>query len=108
MLSTADDLARFVLALESGRLLAPAQVREMWTEQTTEEGKHSGYALGWMIHKHGSTVALAHTGEQPGSSTILYVMPGERGSFAVLANTDGAGLWKFADQLADLLSEWEK
>jgi serine beta-lactamase-like protein LACTB, mitochondrial len=108
LLSTADDLAHFVLALESGRLLAPAQVRQMWTEQPTEKGKHGGYALGWMIHDHNGTTAVAHTGEQPGSSTILYVMPGQRSSFAVLANTDGAGLWKLADQLADLLREWER
>jgi CubicO group peptidase (beta-lactamase class C family) len=103
LLSTADDLVYFVLALESGRLLAAAQVREMWTEQTTEEGKPNGYALGWMIHDHNSTMAVAHTGEQPGASSILYVMPGKRSSFAILANTDAAGLWKLADQLADLL-----
>jgi CubicO group peptidase (beta-lactamase class C family) len=103
LLSTADDLVYFVLALQSGRLLAAAQVREMWTEQTTEEGKPNGYALGWMIHDHNSTMAVAHTGEQPGASSILYVMPGKRSSFAILANTDAAGLWKLADQLADLL-----
>ena len=108
LLSTADDLARFVLALESGRLRAPAQVRQMWTEQTTDDGKHNGYALGWMIHDHNHTTSVAHTGEQPGSSTILYVMPGKRSSFAVLANSDAAGLWKLADQLADLLSEGER
>jgi serine beta-lactamase-like protein LACTB, mitochondrial len=105
LLSTADDLVHFVLALESGKLLAAAQVRQMWTEQTTDEGKRNGYALGWMIHDHNSATAVAHTGEQPGSSTILYVMPDKRSSLAILANTDAAGLWKLADQLADLLDQ---
>ena len=56
----------------------------------------------------GGIAAVAHTGEQPGASSILYVMPGELGSFAILANTDAAGLWKLADQLADLLSKADK
>jgi CubicO group peptidase (beta-lactamase class C family) len=104
LLSTADDLARFVLALESNKLLSPARLRQMWAEQNTENGKSTGYALGWMIHEHNGIAAVAHTGEQPGASSILCVMPGEQGSFAVLANADAAGLWKLADQLADLLS----
>jgi hypothetical protein len=80
----------------------------MWAEQNTETGKRTGYALGWMIHEHNGIAAVAHTGEQPGASSILYVMPGEQGSFAILANTDAAGLWKLADQLADLLSKAAK
>ena len=103
LLSTADDLARFVLALESNKLLPDAQLRQMWAEQTTGQGKPTGYGLGWMIHSHNGKAGFAHTGEQPGASTILYVMPNGQGSFAVLANTDAAGLWKLADKLADLL-----
>ena len=104
LLSTADDLAHFVLALESGRLLSTGSLRQMWTEQTTPEGKRTGYALGWMIHDHNGKVVVAHTGEQPGSSTILCILPAEQGSFAILTNTDAAGLWKLADRLTDLLS----
>ena len=103
LLSTADDMARFVLALESNKLLPVAQLRQMWTDQTTDQGQRTGYGLGWMIHNHNGKPAVAHTGEQPGASTILYVMPNGNGSFAVLANTDAAGLWKLADKLADLL-----
>lgn len=103
LLSTADDLARFVLALESNKLLPDAQLRQMWAEQTAGQGKPTGYGLGWMIHNPNGKAGVAHTGEQPGASTILYVMPNGHGSFAVLANTDAAGLWKLADKLADLL-----
>jgi CubicO group peptidase (beta-lactamase class C family) len=104
LLSTSDDLARFVLALESGKLLSADSVRRMWTEQATLDGQRTGYALGWMIHNRNGVSAVAHTGEQPGSSAILYVLPARQGSFAVLANCDAAGLWKLADRLADLLT----
>ena len=103
LLSTADDLARFVLALESGKLLPAGWVQKMWSEQSTVEGKRTGYALGWMIHDLKGKTVVAHTGEQPGSSTILCILPGTRDSFVVLANTDAAGLWKLADPLTDLL-----
>jgi len=105
LLSTANDLARFVLALESGRLLSRDNVRRMWTEQITSEGKPSGYALGWMIHDLKGTSVIAHTGEQPGSSAILCIFPNSQAAYIVLTNTDAAGLWKWADQIAQLIDQ---
>jgi len=102
-LSTADDVARFAIALESGKLLSFKSLQTMWTEQSTDSGKSTGYSLGWMIRNHRGSQAVAHTGEQPGSSALLYMLPGKQVSFVVLANTDAAGLWKLADRLADLL-----
>lgn len=103
LLSTAEDLARFVLALQSGKVLSLQRVHRMWAQQSTLDGKGTGYGLGWMMHDHNGIKAVAHTGEVPGASTILYVMPDDDASFAVLANTDAAGLWKLADKIADLL-----
>lgn len=105
LLSTANDLARFAIALDSGRLLPAAAIRSMWREQATEDGKQTGYGLGWMIRDHNGTLVAAHTGELPGASTILYIMPDKHVAFAVLANTDAAGLWPLANRLADLLGE---
>jgi hypothetical protein len=56
-----------------------------------------------MLREHNGKLGVAHTGEQPGSSTILYFVPDSGNAFAVLANTDAAGLWKLADRLLDLL-----
>jgi len=103
ILSTADDIARFAIVLESGKLLSPKALQVMWAEQATDSGKSTGYALGWMIRTHRGSQAVAHTGEQPGSSTLLYLLPAKHVSFVVLANTDAAGLWKLADRLADLV-----
>jgi serine beta-lactamase-like protein LACTB, mitochondrial len=106
LLSSADDLTRFVLALESGKLLHSPVLESMWTEQRTTGGNATGYGLGWMIRNHRDTPVVAHTGELPGASTILYIMPSKHVSFVVLADSDAAGLWKLADRLADLLTDF--
>lgn len=103
LLSTANDLTRFAIALESGKLLNTTVLHTMWSEQNTRDGKPTGYGLGWMIRGHHRAIVAAHTGELPGASTILYVLPQKSLSFAVLANASAAGLWKLADRLADLL-----
>src|SRR5262249_30886773 len=104
LLSTANDLARFAIALDSGKLLPASTVRNMWREQQTEDGEHTSYSLGWMIRDYNGTLVAAHTGELPGASSILYLLPDKHISFVVLANTDAAGLWPLANQLADLLT----
>ena len=103
LLSTAEDLVRFALTLQSGRLLSLKRVHEMWTRQSTLDGKVTDYGLGWMMHDHNGIRAVAHTGEEPGASTILYLMPDDGVSFAILANADAAGLWRLADRIADVL-----
>jgi len=103
LLSTANDLARFAIALESGKLLPVHSVRQMWAEQSTSDGKRTSYALGWMIHDLKGVSVVAHTGEQPGSSTLLCIFPDSQAAYVVLANTDAAGLWKWADRVAELI-----
>ena len=105
LLSTANDLARFAIALDSGKLLPASSLRNMWSEQVAQDGTHTGYGLGWMIREHDGKLVAAHTGELPGASSILYVIPDEHVAFTVLANTDAAGLWPLANRLADVLSD---
>jgi serine beta-lactamase-like protein LACTB, mitochondrial len=57
-LSTPSDLVRFVMAINSGKLLQPATVQLLQTPQRLASGQETGYGLGWDLE----TVALA--GEQ--------------------------------------------
>jgi Beta-lactamase len=75
----------------------------MWTEQTTTDGERNGYGLGWMMRQLKDTSVIAHTGEQPGSSAILCIFPRSQAGYVVLANADAAGLWKWADLIAELI-----
>jgi len=108
LLSTADDLTRFATALESEKLLDPALMQQMWTPQLTTDATPTNYGLGWMIRSYDGVQVVAHTGEQPGASSILYLIPSRKLAFAVLTNVDAAGLWKLADQLAGVLTHPDK
>jgi CubicO group peptidase (beta-lactamase class C family) len=54
-LSTPSDLARFGMAINSGKLLKPATVELLQTSQRLPSGQETGYGLGWDLE----TVALA-------------------------------------------------
>jgi CubicO group peptidase (beta-lactamase class C family) len=54
-LSTAPDMARFIMAIAGGKLLQPATVRLLQEPQRLRSGAETGYGLGWDLE----TVELA-------------------------------------------------
>ena len=100
MISTADDLARFAIALESGRLLSSATTQLMWTSQKTSDGKATGYAYGWGVHDENGVRTVGHTGGQPGCSSVLWMLPSQGFAVAIMANTDEVKVQPIAEALA--------
>src|SRR6185503_13950890 len=49
LVSTVEDLAAFVIALESGALVKPATFERMSARQQTFDGKETPYGLGWYV-----------------------------------------------------------
>jgi CubicO group peptidase (beta-lactamase class C family) len=89
MVSTVDDLARFVDGLYREQLLRRETVDLMWTSGKTKAGKITGYGLGWSLGKapEGDR-EIYHTGSQQGTSTLLYLRPQERFAFVWLTNME--------------------
>jgi serine beta-lactamase-like protein LACTB, mitochondrial len=100
MIATADDMARFAIALESGRLLSSATSGLMWTSQKTSDGKATGYAYGWGVHEEHGILTVGHTGGQPGCSSVLWMLPGLGFAVAIMANTDEVQVQPIAEALA--------
>lgn len=106
--SSAEDLARFAQALLAGRLLPPARMAAMWTEQTTRDGAGTGYGLGFAVaHKDGVQV-VAHSGSQARVSTMLVLLPSAKVAVAVLCNLEGCKLAPVAEHIAALAAEGGK
>lgn len=101
--STANDLARFVAALDAGALLDSVWVHEMTTSHLTPEmiartleglGAPPGFqppgmGFGWAVEPGGT--GAFHGGNQPGFTSMLYYVPGERAAVAVMVNLEGGG-----------------
>jgi len=100
LVSTAEDLCRFAGALLTGRLLDRPLLEEAWTSQKTREGKVTGYGMGFQVKTWKGEKEVGHTGGQPGTSTVLYILPRKKIAVAILGNLEGRNLWSLAREAA--------
>lgn len=105
LLSTADDLVRFVIALERGVLVSGETRARMFTPQRTLDGKAVPYGLGWSILEHGSQRWVGHAGAQQGISAYLLADPDNGVTVAVLANLEGVELRPLAVRIAEIVTQ---
>jgi CubicO group peptidase (beta-lactamase class C family) len=94
MVSTAHDMAHYMVALLDGRLLNPAIYAMMWTSTPTPQyGARPAVTdtrgLGWDAAIDGSTgpIEVAKSGEVPGYSTELILYPGSDSGVFISINT---------------------
>ena len=103
--ATAEDVAKFAVAIQRGTLLKPSTARAAWGRQTTRDRKATGYGLGWVVGNTRGRVEAYHTGGQPRVSAVLYMAP--RSGFAVvlLCNLEGVStsLLDLAREIASAL-----
>jgi CubicO group peptidase (beta-lactamase class C family) len=93
VIASALDLARFDVALTTGRLLAPEWRARMWTPARTPSGAALPYGLGWFLGEHRGRRLAWHTGLWEGRYSALYLKvlsdtPGERLTLILLANSE--------------------
>ena len=87
-LSSADDMARFEVAILSDKLIKPATRDLMWTPLKPSEGKPNGYALGWGTFTEDGIRYVGHSGGQQGTSTDFLIAPEPRAGVVVLTNME--------------------
>jgi serine beta-lactamase-like protein LACTB, mitochondrial len=87
-LSSAEDMARFEVAILSDKLIKRATRDLMWTALTPTEGKPNGYALGWGNGDHDGIATIGHNGGQQGTSTTFILAPAQKTGVVVLTNME--------------------
>jgi len=102
LISSADDMARFEIAMLSDTVIKRATRDVMWTPQKTADGKQNGYALGWGTGTHDGIFEIGHNGSQQGTSTAIILAPEKRDAVVVLINMDEVDARALADQLLKL------
>jgi serine beta-lactamase-like protein LACTB len=95
-LSSAEDMARFEVAMVDDRLIRRPTRNLMWTPLKPTDGSTDNYALGWGSGIENGTQGVGHTGGQQGTSTAFLIAPEPRAGVVVLTNMEGVP----ADNLA--------
>lgn len=101
---TTLDLLKFGDAVLKNRLISEASTEQMWTApEVTNEGGNA-YGMGWFLYGDNPNIGpiYGHTGEQTGTSSILFVVPKYKMVIAIMTNTSlslrevfGAGVQLF-------------
>jgi serine beta-lactamase-like protein LACTB, mitochondrial len=98
-LSSADDMARFEIAILANTLVKPATRELMWTPEKTTSGVAVDYSLGWHTQNKYGLALYSHTGGQQGTSTSILLAPERQAGIVVLANLEGADVSSLSDQI---------
>jgi CubicO group peptidase (beta-lactamase class C family) len=101
--STVEDLARFAIAVQTGMLLKPATLQQVFTPLKLRDGADGPYGLGWALSVRNGRKEAAHGGGQQRISTYLYMLPEGRLAVVLMTNREGARLPDLARSIADAL-----
>jgi CubicO group peptidase (beta-lactamase class C family) len=113
-LSTASDLVRFGMAISGGKLLQPATVQLLQTEQQLKSGEKTGYGLGWKIETvplAGQPTRMMGYGTKAdfiGGTAYLLTFPDRGIVVAVTTNISFADTKSVAVQIAEAFAQRAK
>jgi CubicO group peptidase (beta-lactamase class C family) len=105
LVSTAEDMVRFEIALMDGKILKPETLAAMWTptgRPQLEGGKPATYGMGFGILMIDGQKYIAHSGGQQGTSTVTEFTPGKRFAVAVFTNDEDAEPFEVMRPILDL------
>lgn len=97
MNSTADDMARWLIALQRGKLLGPAARQAMWTPVAFSSGQNGQWGMGWLVLDRPAHRAVAMTG---GSRSAVYLYPDDKVGVVILTNLAGSTPEDLVDEIA--------
>lgn len=104
LVSTAEDLMRFGVAVNTHVLLKRETVEQMWTEMKTRTGEATGYGLGWGVAPAQDGIRrLSHSGNQAGAASVFHVLPEVGLSYAIMTNLEDAALGPMSRGIAQTL-----
>ena len=109
LVSTAEDTARFTIAVMDGVLIKPENLAVMAEEHKTKDGNPTGYGFGWYAgNKWEPAASIWHGGVQSGFTAEMWLIPEKRFAVVILTNLEGGGalgLAPLANKVGDIVLE---
>jgi len=87
---TAQDLARWDIALLNQTLLTADSTRAMFSEQHLKSGASTGYGLGVFVTRANGVMIVSHEGEVQGFTSENGVIPSKQFAVVVLCNQENS------------------
>ena len=96
MVSSAQDIAQWIMALQEHKLLKSSALKTLWTAGTYSNGQPTQWALGWTTRPRAKHPAVMMTG---GGRSAFCVYPDDDFGVVVLTNLNGSSPEDFIDEL---------
>lgn len=100
---TVNDLVRWIVGLDTHRVLAAPALAAAWTPVRLNDGGSYPYGFGWMMDGLRGQPTVGHTGSWQGFKTALERFPSANLTIIVLANLEQAQPYAIALGIAGLL-----
>ncbi|MEO7431677.1 MAG: serine hydrolase domain-containing protein [Dokdonella sp.] len=97
MQTTADEVARWIIALSDGRLISNDDLQKMWVPERLNNGANGDWAAGWPVLHAPPQRQVAGIG---GARAAFVVYPDDGLAIVVLTNLAGANPQRFIGQIA--------
>ena len=101
--SSADDMARFEIAMLNDHLVRRATRDLMWTPLKPTDGSEDSYGLGWGVRNAAGVFEVGHGGSQQGTSTYIMIARSQGDGVVVLINMDGVDASALAHELMKIV-----
>ena len=87
LVASAEDMARFSMAIDAGLFLAPETWKQVFTPAVSNAGHALPYGLGWFIHEYEGVTLQWHYGYWTTNASLIVRVPEQGLTFVVMANT---------------------
>lgn len=101
---SANDLARWDLAIADGKILSPASHVALRTPRTLANGRGTGYSCGFGVGVRNNEVVLTHSGWVGGFHAFNVIVPRTRSAVVMLTNDEYTDVTDLADRISYLLT----
>ncbi len=103
--STVVDLLKYATGIMDKKLLKEETWNMMFTSMATQDGRSTGYGMGWGVRPWRGHFQVSHGGSQPETRTRLLIFPKERFAVAIASNLERLNLMPYVRRLAELVCE---
>jgi CubicO group peptidase (beta-lactamase class C family) len=103
--TTAEDLAKFAIAVNNNKLVKTETLAQMWTKPRTSDGKEQEYAMGFLINDRDGLLRIFNDGSQAGTRTYIFLMPKQKLAIALMTNLERGFCEELVPKIIEVLGE---